>query len=667
MAKSGRQNSRNKRDKKRLQKKASSAQWESLDVSGWFDTSVCFEQNDLDVFYPDDKKLPSPVYKDTLPGEQYFSWYAHEHPDKEDETAAVGLIKNWCATDRLRKTEENAPDLWKPLLNDLRALAKKGSVTANSFLGHVYANAIHVRKNSVKAQEYFQFAADNGDPLAMFQLWKLLPAGDGEALVTESVRLGNPQAVHCLIYWLYGEGYELTRSELDDVTSRLAALASNGCLESLRQMLEFLSSEYAEEKRSEYEPAMLRLLRRLADAGCPEAVEYQGRIFLRGVLRPKNLGEAARLLKRACELGAGHAPGVYAQSLLEQITETENTPEARAALLQEAREVLEKQCLSMPEDYFSKGVLGLILISSENDEDFAKGMELLNEIVPHGLVIIPLKGARFIIDWESRTERINAAFKLLNCIVSRKDRDGLYWLGRYCLLGDGLKQNRNKGLKLLRQAADLGCGEACLLLCETYLHGLCKTAEDWDEALDMLRDGIKMGSSRCFILYALALLGEISFFGNPPESETIDVVRHLLQEHTSSNDEYLLIAYSLIRTGADSAFKRYGLDSELQMVTYLSDEELATELARHCSLCLMAGSPGPLLYMADALKRIAKTKYAELYAATFAKEIPFMQGCSMEKICERLVFFVLTLPDSYEQFRLAYGEEYREKFQPVVY
>ncbi len=198
MAKTGSQNSRKKGDKKRLQKKASPALWESLDVSGWFDTRVGFEQNDLDVFYPDDKKLPSPVYSDTLPGEYYFSWYAHKHPEKEDETAAVGLIKTWCACTRDDNADQADPARTKSLLADLRALAKNGCVTANCFLGHVYADAIHVRKNTVKAREYFQFAADNDDPLAMFQLWKLLPEGEGDSLVRQSVRLGCPKAVHSM-------------------------------------------------------------------------------------------------------------------------------------------------------------------------------------------------------------------------------------------------------------------------------------------------------------------------------------------------------------------------------------------------------------------------------------------------------------------------------------
>ncbi len=147
MSKSDRQKSKTKRDRSRLvmQQASPASGWETLDVSGWFDSSVGSEQNDLKCFYPEDKSLPSPVYKDVLPGEYYLSFYAHEHPEKEDETAAVRLIKSWICC-RRRTGPDADPTMVPRLLKDLQKLAENGCVTANSFLGHLCNNGSRGKK-----------------------------------------------------------------------------------------------------------------------------------------------------------------------------------------------------------------------------------------------------------------------------------------------------------------------------------------------------------------------------------------------------------------------------------------------------------------------------------------------------------------------------------------
>ncbi len=668
MAKSGtRQNSKKKRDKRRLLKQqASPAQfWESLDVSGWFDTSVGFEQNDLVVFYPEDPALPSPVYKGYLPGEFYFSFYAHEHPEKKDETAAVRLIKNWCACDKASRLDPKTnPALWQPLLDDLQALAKKGCVTANCFLGHVCAGARHVKKNTAKAREYFQFAAENGDPLAMMLLWTQMQASESDAMLKESARLGCPQAVMQLVVKVCRQGYEITSSELDSAAGWLAAFASKGCCPALFVLLEFLEQDY-EERRIEYAPHMLRLLKRLADAGYAEAVACLGKIMLTGILCPKNIDESARLLKRACELGAKYAPFAYAQNLLCQAKDYDKPWEVRENALKQAREMLEEY-IRHTEDSPPKAQLGLVLASSENDEDYARGMQYLEETAAF-FPDLACKTATFALDWFSTPERIEPARNMLDLLIRRNDKDAVCVQGRHFLLGGILKQDKRKGLKMLHQAADLGSGEACQLLSETYLWGLCRTAPDFDKTIAMLRKGTSTGSDSCWILYALAVLGEIPLFPNPPDSDAIDAVCHLLGAHSSEDEEYLLIAYSLLRTAADSAFRRYGIEDVIEMDPRPDDEEVASEFARHCILYMMGGRLGALLYMSDALGRIAQTKYAALYAAAFAKEIPFMQGYSLQEVCEWIVSFVRNMPDSFKQFRLEYGDMFRAKFRPAVY
>ena len=71
MAKSrSKQNSKKKRDKRRLLKRQASAaySWQTLDVSGWFDTSGYPEADIfMDRFFTGSEDLPDVVYEEALP------------------------------------------------------------------------------------------------------------------------------------------------------------------------------------------------------------------------------------------------------------------------------------------------------------------------------------------------------------------------------------------------------------------------------------------------------------------------------------------------------------------------------------------------------------------------------------------------------------------------
>ncbi len=669
MAKSGSQNSRKKRDKRRiLMKQASPARyWETLDVSGWFETSSEGEQDNLDVFYPDEKKHLPPVYKDTLPGEHYFSWYAHEHPEKEDETAAVRLVREWYACTGDHSAEQTDPDCRKPLLGELQALAEKGCVTASCFLGHIFNDAVCVRKNTVKAKQYLQYAADSSDPYACYLLWTLLPEDEGSALLKKSAEYGCPAAVQHLCYLIYLDGFEVTGSELDSMADHLAAFASKGSWKCLEVLLNFLGSSSGKHLESEYAPAMLRLLQDLADAGYPEAVRYQGLAFMKGTLYPRNMEKAVQVLGRARRLGSDGAPALYATSLLYQSNDKSLPAATRESRLKEAREVLEEQCSRRDDDHISAGLLGCVLVKSENDEDFAKGIQCLEKNVSQEIMDIPLKAVRYILGLTDNKERHKAAVKLLNSMVRRKDRDALFLRGRYYLMGGVQKQqDQEKGLKLLHQAVGLGLQEACLLLGEIYLFGLFHVAQDTDKALEMLQDGIDLGCDRCNVLYALLDLDEISAWDEAPDEDDLLNACQRLREHYTRADDYMVIAYSLVMAGADNAFSRHDLNGEFLSDSPAGIEQIANALAEHCIRCMVACNLGPLVYMEEALEKIARTKYAPLYAGMFAKKMAFLQGFSCERICSYLTDFIWDAPESLESFRCGHGKEYRDKYGPAV-
>ncbi len=671
MSKSGSQNSRKKRDKRRLLMKQASPvrNWETLDVSGWFDTGAGTEQDDMDVFCPDDKSLPSHVYKDPLPGEVYFSWYAHEHPEREDEAFAARLVRQWVSCEKEHVTDpESLKALREPVLARLQAMAPVGCVTANAFLGCLYKDGYGgVRKNTTKAKCCLKYAAGDGDPLACYTLWTMLPEEEGQDLLNKSTEYGCPSAVQHMAYLIYLRGLEVTSSQLDSIAGWLAALAAKGSWKSLEVMLNFLSSAAGESLRSEYAPAMLRLLNKLADAGYAEAIEYQGLACMKGVLVRQDTEKAERLLKRAVEMGTETAASMYATCLMFQAKDSACSREAREGKLSEARKVLEEQCSQRKDDDVARGMLGCLLARSDNDDDFMKGMQCLEENISENMLAMPLKAVRFVFDWSGSKARHKAAMKLLNAMVRRKDSEAAYVKGRYYMLGGILrKHDAEKGLKLLHQAAELGSEEACLLLGEIYLFGLFHTGQDPEKALEMLQDGIDLGCDRCNVLYALLDLDEISAWADPPERDDIVKACLRLREHYTEDDDYMVIAYSLIRTGADNAFTRNGMNDEFPSDTASgSVEKLAEVLAEHCAICMMSGNLGPLAYMAEAMKKIAQTKYAPEYAAAFGKKIHFMQDDTCEAVCTKLESFVRDAPESFESFRIQHGAKYCEEYGPA--
>ena len=80
---------------------------------------------------------------------------------------------------------------------------------------------------------------------------------------------------------------------------------------------------------------------------------------------------------------------------------------------------------------------------------------------------------------------------------------------------------------------------------------------------------------------------------------------------------------------------------------------------------MMSGNLGPLAYMAEAMKKIAQTKYAPEYAAAFGKKIHFMQDDTCEAVCTKLESFVRDAPESFESFRIQHGAKYCEEYGPA--
>ncbi len=662
MAKYTRQDSRKKRDKRRLLRQQASASrhaWQDLDVSGWFDNTVGMEADILEVFYPQADDLPSPVYDTALPGDACFSYYAYTHPDRKDETEAVVLVKQLMLSRKKNGQEEDpGKEKAKPLLDKLKKMAQAGSVTASACLGYLYINGELVRRDLRRAKQYLQFAADSNDPVACFWLSSLSEGAEEKRLIQKSCEGGCPSALYARLRAISRGETAATSSEIDMLAENLAALAVRGSMKCMLGLLAFLGSQYGEGLRSEFAPAMLGLLDRLAAENYGQAIHYEAVVYSQGILRPADAEKASQLYLKAYEMGEEHAGMLYAMHVLASVS-CENIPrKEKTAKVQPARKMLEELHDSGTDMPRSAGVLGCLLVMSGDDDDFRKGIACLEEALAGGDLDTCLRATSNILMWSDDPERHKLCIRLLNSLVRKKDAAAISMRGRYYLDG-GLCGNQNvaKGMEMLEQAAEMGSGWACYKLAEVYLFGLYNIEPDTEKAAAFLKKGGRLRSGDCRVLLSLMQLGEFQECPASVDSRTAGAVLRAIRDNFNRDDSYLLVTYAIARFAADSPFRKYGMGNEFLLKKLSKQEEYETtqNFAKDGNEFLLAGELGPLCYMAYALEKLAETKAAGTYAASLAEHMHLPEGSSCEDIADYLYDYVDSVPKSYVQYRLKYG------------
>ena len=672
MAKSrSKQNSKKKRDKRRLliRQAAPVRSWQSLDVSGWFDASYPESEFFTGRFFTGSEGLPDVVYEEVLPGEVFFNYYEHAHPEQVEETLAVIYIRE------LYRLEYHAdpkvlgePRPKKTILNDLDKLAREGSVTASAFLGTMYALGRHVRKNLDKAEPYLRFAAEKNEPLACFRLALLLDGEEAEKYLDKSCASGCPEALSLRIYQAFSGRRQATGAELDMLAGYYAALASNGSLKCLKALLGFLETDCGEALRAEYGPPMLRLLDGLVDEDYVPAVEYKAELLSMGRLGPDRMKEARMLYLKAHALGSDTAPVKHATCLLQETDTEDMTREAKEEHARTARDILEilhKKGNLLP---VIDSLLGCILVMSDDDDDFSRGIQHLEACLAENFLDMPLRAAGQILVWSDKAERHKQAIKLLNTLVRKKHPAAMYLRGR-CYLNGGLagRQDIDKGLSLLEKAGDMGSEQATFLLLEILVFGLYGVGTDRETAAQMAEEGSRK-SSRCAILHSLMQLGELpGYAASRLDEDAIHEIFGMILTNADPDDNYLSVAIALIHLGADTPLKDYIVGCGLSMPGRSEQElrALVEEIAADCDNNMQSCILGPLCYMAHALRRIGKTGNAGLAASIFARKLHLDQGSSCNDIADYLQEFVRSVPESYVQYRLAYSTSATDENRPV--
>ncbi len=673
MAKSrSKQSSKKKRDKRRLLKRqaAAASSWQTLDVSGWFDTSGYPEADIfMDRFFTGSEDLPDVVYEEVLPGEVLFNHYEHAHPEQVEETLALVYIRE------LYRLEYNAdfeaygePRPKKTILKDLNKLAREGSVTASSFLGTMYALGRHVRKNLDKAEPYLRFAAERNEPLACFRLALLLDGEEAEQYLDKSCASGCPEALSLKFLKIISGSRKETAAELDKLAGYYAALASNGSMKCLKALIGFLVTDYGEALRAEYGPAMRRLLDGLVDEDYVPAIEYKAELLSLGKLGPEKMKEARMLYLKAHALGSDSAAVRHATCLLHETNNDDMTREAKEERVHVARSILEGEHTKGNYLPVTDSLLGSILVMSDDDDDFRRGIELLEACLAENFADMALRAADQILLWSDKPERHKLAIKLLNTLVRKKNQAALYLRGR-CYLQGGLAGRRDieKGLQMLNEASKAGSEQAFFLLVEILAFGLYKIQSDRERAAK-LAEKYSHRISRCAVLYSLMQLGELPGYtaGSLDEDATHELIGMIIN-NAETDDDYLSVAIALIHLGADTPLKDYIVDGGLSLQKR-SEQRLRSiveEIASECDINMQSCNLGPVCYTAHALRRIGKTSNAGLAAAIFARKLHLDKGAGCNDIADFLEEFVRSVPESYVNYRLTYSTRATDEDRPL--
>ena len=652
------QQNRKKRDKRRLlqQAAASPKAWESLDLSAWFDTSVGFEQDVDGAVSLHDDSGQFTIYPYWLPGENFFSYWAHEHPDDEAETAAVCLIKQIMAHDKPGLSESDLSQ-GKAIIKKLMKMAKDGCITASSYLGYVYLQGRYVRRDLKKTAHYLKVSFDKKEPLAC--LWTALIAShqniegpDMEKALDVSCEAGCAQALHLKAFQVSSRERKVTESELDSLACRMVASASKGSWRCLDGLVDLLGKTAESELKKKYGFAILSLLEKYAAADYAPAVSRLADAYLRGILGPKNVEKGKQLLLRARTLGDDLAGVKYAECLL-STAKTDISDEERKQLTRTVIEILEEERRNGKGFPSADEALGMLLIASEDDESFARGISILENCISHGFLTAAKTAAITVPALTGKKERLKGILKLLNALVRKKNAFAMFLRARYYLQGEFAKRRDwEKGLRLMQQAADQDCDDACFFLAQTYLFGLFGCEPDMQKAQDMMQKGMDLGHINCGIFNGLIDIGEFSDRAKELTDEEISTAVEQIMMEFNSSEPYQCTLYNLLRTKASKALGRADLDDMLEEGPLKEEESIfyARELADLCLDTMHACNLGCLSFMAHALKKIAKTQYAKQYAAAFAETLSLGQETDCNGIADYLQNFIDSMPEGYNKF-----------------
>ena len=662
MAKSSKKElqAKKRREKRREAfKVAPSYPWDSLDVSAWFDTSFLI---DGETGQCCDSCLSERGWYEKMPPAEFnLTWWAAAHPEEEKEAHAASLAAalGLARTKKKNSAAEEAhyAGLLEPTLKELKELAAQNVVTANAVLGAWYDTGCNVRKNRREAKKHLLKAADMGDPYSAFLL-----DHDGycpekaDELYRQSRECGCPSA-----FVVQGmacrDGRVLPEDELEDMAAHLAAFAVKKSSPCLCLLVQILRKQAGESLRAAYAKPMLDLLRQAADAGIAEALCTSAEVLRTGTLCSQDMGKAKELYHEAMQQGSTAAGVFYARCLLD---EAEELPEPQSsAKKQEACALLRENVRENRRTEESRAVLGMHLISSDDDKEFMEGMACLKKSLSFDDYLLATDCVEKIVVEQTSPKRRALALKLLDSIAAAGCGYALFVKGLYCLAGMYGEAGREEGIELMQKAGQKGKKDAWGIAAGVCLFGCCGIRANTKKALLMAIEGDERDNKDSRLWRLLIELGEFSRPAKSLEGLVRDPKKAAWEMDVLLNSKkggpFLILMDRLVWLGAAQVCSTASLHHTakkphpVQKFDELMDD--AVMLARLCVEALKHAMASYAAFYAYALKRLSRTVYGRFYVGALAAWLDLPFGSSLSAVLKVLQDYQKELPESFYRWK----------------
>ncbi len=429
------------------------------------------------------------LYLDTPPVSLIISRWVREHAEEAPERQAG---------ENLRRLGE--PTDLSRALAELERLENEGSALAAYSLGVARLNGKIVPRDRAAALRSFRLAARRKFPLAYLELARASLEDGGPQAARKRLDFLRHGAlagsVHCCLDFagevLAGRTGDVPEDR-EVLTRLLLAAARDGSWSALVLLLELYGRPYGAFLPGEALAAGIDLLREAAVAGWLPAMCRLGDCLLDGTIPGGSRRAAGEWFRRAWEKGCRQAGVRIAEMIL-------NGEEGAPSEEREAKAVslLEKACLQGSAR--AHAVLGRHLVASGKKDSFRTGLTLLRRAAQLGesaacadfLWQLALSGP----DPRGRGRLADElAAEPLASTGAGRHRLGL-------LLLTNLLESPpapEKGLELLRQAAEEGFGPACGSLSDIFYLGLYGQPPDASEARRWAGLGLLLGDPRSVI------------------------------------------------------------------------------------------------------------------------------------------------------------------------
>ena len=249
-------------------------------------------------------------------------------------------------------------------------------------------------------------------------------------------------------------------------------------------------------------------IRNLAEKNDPVATFHMGKIHALGIAVPQNLPEGIRWYEKAMELGEPRAHanlGWFYQS--------------GYGVIQDSNKAYELLSYGAEHGVLSaKAAIGIMLLNGEHGSpDAASGLQRLEEAFHEGYLNAGNHLSDIYFEGKYVDKNVELGHQWLRKVADCGDERSMAILGHYLITGSHGKQDRETGLKLMKQAIASQFLPAYLWLGTLYKKGN-GVEQDVKKAFDLFREGIQAGCKDCEKAVSMLLAEQNASNSGTPKS-----------------------------------------------------------------------------------------------------------------------------------------------------